>query len=173
MVYAMFEATLLTGTVQISNQITTLPADTTFFNLPKGMIAPLRMRAPYPIRKATLKGLDDMLLELAERGPQRSDSVLVPAAGGIDVRAYFRSFLADESDATMDFIASPVNQTRPYTGAVSSSHFQEEFSDAFSQVRSGYAAGQGRGRRGRGGFGGVSGVHERHEGAVGLPEPSG
>jgi len=69
LVDSMFEAALVTGTVQAVSQPVTLAANTTYFSLqnntligvPAGVICGLRMRiGTTTIRKATLKGLSDM-----------------------------------------------------------------------------------------------------------------
>lgn len=129
MVYAMFEATLLTGVVQVSNRIVTLPAGVTYFTIPKGMIATLRLRAPYPIRKATMKGLDDMIPNWQNVDP--SDQIQCWFPLGVSMFGIFPQ-LSAESDVTMDFIQSPVNQARPYSGAIAIP-FQTEFNDAFGE----------------------------------------
>src|ERR1700690_615607 len=70
MVDGIFEAALITGVVQLVSQQVTLDANTTWFSLqksgtgyagnptvPVGIVAPLRMKAPYGIRKTSLSGL--------------------------------------------------------------------------------------------------------------------
>ena len=69
LVDAMFEAALITGTVQAINIPVNLAANTTYFALqnntaigiPAGVIAALRLRLPWPIRKTSLKGLSDII----------------------------------------------------------------------------------------------------------------
>jgi hypothetical protein len=136
LVDAMYEASLITGTVQAVNIPVQLASNTTYFSLqnntaigvPEGVIAALRLRAPTTIRKTTLEGLDAI-----EPGWQK----VAPATG---IRAWFplgvSSFgiypqLASPQTAIMDFIVSPVNVARPYTTEITVP-FQEEFSDAFS-----------------------------------------
>ena len=87
------------------------------------------MRAPYPIRKATLKGLDDMIPNWQNADP--SDQIQCWFPMGVSMFGIYPQ-LADESDVTMDFIQSPVNQVRPYIGTIPIP-FQTEFNDAFSQ----------------------------------------
>ena len=68
LVDAMFEAALVTGTVQAVNIPVTLPANTTYISLqnntaigiPEGVIAALRLRLPWPIRKTSLEALDSI-----------------------------------------------------------------------------------------------------------------
>lgn len=136
LVDSMFEAALITGTVQAVNVPVQLAANTTFFSLqnnttigvPRGTIAALRLRLPWPIRKVTLKGLSDM-----QPGWEN-------AAPGTTVQAWFplgvSSFgiypqLANPQQALMDFIVAPVTAARPYTTAITVP-FQDEFQDAFS-----------------------------------------
>ena len=68
LVDAMFEAALVTGTVQAVNIPVSLPANTTYISLqnntaigiPAGVTAALRLRQPFPVRKTTLKALGDI-----------------------------------------------------------------------------------------------------------------
>lgn len=140
MVDAMYEATLLTGVVQAVSQAFTITANTTYFTNPKGMVAPLRMRAPYAIRKNSLKGLDDMNPNWQLTPPGTQIQAWWPM--GISGFGVFPQLTADAT-VTMDWITSPVNQVRPYSGAVAVP-FQEEFTDAFSQ----YAAAMLRAKEG-------------------------
>lgn len=129
MVDGMFEATLITGTVQTANVAITLTANTTYFTVPRGTIAPLRMRAPCPIRKNTLKGLDNMLPKWQQQPAAAQIRAWFPlGVGGFGI---FPQLTVD-TEVLMDFIVSPVNQARPYSGAVVTP-FQQEFTDAFSQ----------------------------------------
>ena len=70
MVDGIFEASLITGVVQLVSVLVTLTPNTTWFSLqasggglyaspavPVGIVAPLRMKAPYGIRKCSLKSL--------------------------------------------------------------------------------------------------------------------
>jgi hypothetical protein len=129
MVDGMNEAALVTGTVQSVSQPFVIPANTTYFNVPRGTIAPLRMRAPYPIRKASLRGLDDMEPNWQTQTPGTQIRVWFPL--GVTRFGIFPQ-LAANSTVIMDFIASPVQQARPYSGAVAIP-FQQEFTDAFSE----------------------------------------
>lgn len=140
MVDGMFEATLLTGVVQFSNVAVPLAANTTYFNVPKGALAALRLRAPYPIRKATLKGLDDMIPGWQNEPASSQIRAWFPL--GTNMFGIYPQLAAD-AQVVMDFIASPVNVPRPYSGAVVIP-FQVEFSDAFSQ----YAAAMLRAKEG-------------------------
>lgn len=140
MVDGMFEATLITGTVQFVNQAITIAANTTFFNVPKGTFGPLRLRAPYAIRKATLKGLDDMIPKWQQEAAGTQLKAWFPL--GTNRFGVYPQLTAD-TVVSMDFIASPVNQPRPYDGTVVTP-FQSEFTDAFSQ----YAAAMLRAKEG-------------------------
>src|SRR5665213_522393 len=129
LVDGMFEASLITGVVQQVNIPVTLAANTTYFSLsagsgfgqggfgqggygggagiPLGCIAALRMRAPWAIRKVTLKGLSSVIpgWENIPPSPQiRGWFPLGVSAFGIYPQ------LTVESQVTMDFIVSPVNQ---------------------------------------------------------------
>lgn len=130
MVDAMYEATLLTGVVQMVNIRVDLAAGTNwFFLMPKGAIASLRMRAPYPIRKTSLFDLDAMNPGWQRVTPQdqiRSWFPLGTSGFGI------YPALAHDAQVVMDFIASPVNTPRPYAGT-EPVPFQEEFTDMISQ----------------------------------------
>lgn len=125
----MFEAALLTGVVQASAQAFTITADTTYFILPKGMFACLRMKAPYSIRKVSLKGLDDMTPGWQNEPAATQIRVWFPL--GVTGFGVYPQLTAD-AVVTLDFLTSPVNQPRPYLGNVVIP-FQEEFADAFSE----------------------------------------
>ena len=133
LVDAMFEASLITGTVQAHDIQVTLPAGTTYFSLqpnpnlampigiPAGVVAALRLKAPYAIRKTTLQALD------ATVPGWQSEVPLDPSNRGSNIKAWFplgvSSFgiypqLAAESFVTMDFILSPTTAVRPYTTAI-------------------------------------------------------
>jgi hypothetical protein len=136
MVDGEFEAALITGVVQVPNVLVTLAANQTYFDLQgpdavvdKGMLAPLRMRAPYPIRKATLKGLDDMVPNWQQAPP--NDQIVAWFPLGVSKFGIYPQ-LADESQVLMDFIASPVNEARPYSGD-EVIPLQAEFTDLVSQ----------------------------------------
>ena len=137
MVDALFEAALITGVVQLSNVQVTLAPETTYFSLqpgatlgygeggfgeggygggigiPEGVIAMLRMRAPYAIRKTTLKALDDMIPSWQQADPVSQIIAWFPL--GV---SYFGIYpqLAAETQVVMDFLVSPVNQSTPYDG---------------------------------------------------------
>jgi hypothetical protein len=151
MVDGMFEAALITGTVQTVNVPVTISANATYFlsqggvgfggggfggfgfggtiGIPEGVIAPLRMKAPYPIRKVTLKGMDDMIPGWQQAAPGSQ----IIAWGPIGVSQFFiYPQLAASATVIMDFIMSPVNEVRPYTGN-ETIPFQVEFQDALSQ----------------------------------------
>ena len=143
LVDGMFEAALLTGTVQAVNQAVTLAPLTTFFSLqnnaaigiPAGVIAALRMKAPTTVRKTTLKGLSDMEPGWQNRAP------LQPTVRGSNIISWFPigvsmfgiyPQLAAETVVNMDFIVSPVTAPRPYTPAIPCP-FQTEFLTAFPE----------------------------------------
>jgi hypothetical protein len=119
MVYGMFESALITGTVQLSNKAVTLTANTTYFSLqdgvllPKGIVAPLRLRAAYQIRKTTLAGLDSMIPKWQQAAP--SPQIIAWFPLGVSKFGIYPQLSAD-TQVTMDFIYSPVNEYRPYTG---------------------------------------------------------
>lgn len=135
LVDAMFEASLVTGTVQVVNAPVTLAANTTFFSLqnntsigiPAGVIAALRLRLPWPIRKVTLKGLSDMNPNWENAAPASSLTAWFPL--GVSSFGIYPQ-LASPQQAVMDFIVSPVTASRPYTTGITVP-FAEQFSDLF------------------------------------------
>ena len=148
MVDAMYEAAMVTGVVQQSSVAVTLAAEQTYFSIqnnvaigiPKGVIAALRMRAPWQIRKTTLKGLDDYDPRWSIQPPAQQITAWFPL--GTSMFGIYPQ-LAYESVVTMDFLISPVNEYRPYTGT-ESVPFQQEFADLVSQ----YAAAMLRSKEG-------------------------
>ena len=152
MVDAMFEAALVTGVVQAGNVSVTLAPNVTYFSLqtnlggggygtggygqggygggavvgvPAGAIACLRMKAPWSIRKTTLNGLDNMIPGWQQATPGNQIQAWFPL--GV---SYFGIYpqLATQATVTMDFLMSPVNQARPYSGGIGVP-FQVEFTD--------------------------------------------
>ncbi len=162
MVYSMFEAALVTGTVQNISIPVTLPPDTTYFNVqggqtgygtggygagpyggslvPQGLLAPIRMRAPYPIRKTTQKALDDMNPGWQQAPPAAQIKAWFPL--GVSMFGIYPDLNQDQT-VIMDFIASPVNKHRPYDGT-EASPFQHEFNDLITK----YAAAMLRSKEG-------------------------
>lgn len=148
MVDALFEAALLTGVVQLTNVAVTLPANTTYFALqnntgigiPKGVISCLKMRAPYSIRKTTLKALDEY-----DPTWQQQDAATQIKAWFPLGTSYFGIYpqFSVESIVTMDFLYSPINELRPYDGN-ETIPLQTEFADLCSQ----YAASMLRSKEG-------------------------
>lgn len=136
MVDGLFEASLISGVVQLNNQQVTLAANTTYFALqgsstgygqggygeggyggsvilPVGIVAPLRLRAPYGIRKTTLRSLDDFNpgWQQAEAGAQIISWFPLGVSGfGIYPQ------LTQAQNVTMDFLFCPISSPRPYTG---------------------------------------------------------
>lgn len=125
MVDAMFEATLITGVVQSINNVVDIAADTTYFTLPKGAFGPLRMRSPYPIRKVSLAGLDAMVPNWQQAAPGAQIQAWFPL--GVSGFGIYPTLTGD-AQVVMDWIVSPVNQPRPYNGAIPLP-FQAEFND--------------------------------------------
>ena len=136
---AMFEASLITGTVQAHDIQVTLAANQTYFSLqnatdigvPAGVIAALRLKAPYPIRKTTLQNLDSTV------PGWQSELPLPPTTRGSSIKAWFPlgvskfgiyPALAADSFVTMDFLVAPTTAVRPYTTGITVP-LQEEFSD--------------------------------------------
>jgi len=154
MVDAMFEAALMSGVVQLPNVSVSLGAGSTYYSIqgppgfggggfgqmgfgtivPQGIIAPLRMRAPSTIRKTTINALDTMIPGWQQADP--SDQIIAWFPLGTSGIGIYPQ-LADDSTVVMDFLCSPVNETRPYTGA-EVIPFQAEFADAFSQYGAAY-----------------------------------
>jgi hypothetical protein len=153
MVDGIFEASLITGVVQLVSQQVTLAAGTTWFSLqasgtgyagnpsvPVGIVAPLRMKAPYGIRKTSLSGLDQMNpgWQQMAAGPQ------IIGWGPLGVSGFFIwPQLEYEQEVVMDFICCPINTPRPYSGN-ETILLQDEFADLLSK----YAAAQLRAKEG-------------------------
>lgn len=162
MVYAMFEAAIATGNVQTIGVAVDLPANTTYFNIqggqtgygtggynqgpyggylvPQGILAPIRMRAPYPVRKTAIKALDDMRPGWQQEPAGTQVKAWFPL--GVSLFGIYPQLEADQT-VVMDFIASPVIEYRPYTGN-EASPFQHEFSDLITK----YAAAMLRSKEG-------------------------
>ncbi len=147
MVDGIFEASLITGVVQLVSVQVTLAAETTWFStqasggglyasagLPVGIVAPLRMKAPYGIRKGSLKGLDDMNPGWQQAAPGTQIVTWFPL--GVSGFGIYPQLEA-ESNVVMDFLYCPINQPRPLTGN-ETIPLQQEFSDLLSK----YAAAQ-------------------------------
>lgn len=143
MVDGAFEASLVTGVVQTSQVSITLPANKTYFSLQasstgfdsdaalfeKGILAPIRMRQAWPIRKSSLKTLDDMYPAWQKADPSTQLIAWFPL--GVSGFGIYPQFSV-ETTVTMDFITCPINTYRPYTGN-ETLPFQDEFNDAFAK----------------------------------------
>ena len=137
MVDGLYEAALISGLVQANDVLVTLSANQTYFSLqnntsigiPKGVIAALRMRAPYSIRKTSLKALDDMTPNWQNATP--SDTTIAWFPLGVSSFGIYPA-LSDESQVVMDFLVSPINEYRPYSGS-ETIPLQVEFTDLVSQ----------------------------------------
>jgi hypothetical protein len=156
MVDGIFEAALISGVVQLVNQQFTLAADTTYFSLqtsgegygqggygeggyggfvvPQGIIAPLRMKAPYGIRKTSLKSLDDMNPGWQQTDPGTQIISWFPL--GVSGFGIYPQ-LTQPQNVVMDFLYSPINETRPYTGN-ETIPLQQEFTDVLSKYAAAY-----------------------------------
>ena len=153
MVDGIFEAALITGVVQLVSQQVTLAANTTWFStqksgtgyagnpsVPVGIVAPLRMKAPYGVRKTSLKSLDDMTPNWGQAAPS---SQLI-AWGPLGVSGFFvYPQLVAEANVVMDFLMCPISTPRPYSGS-EQIPLQQEYSDLLSK----YAAAQLRSKEG-------------------------
>jgi len=151
MIDAMFEAALMTGVVQQTNVLVTLQPGVTYFALqsssvgygqgpyggggyggsigvPKGTIAALRLKAPYAVRKTSLSALDSYFPAWQQAAP--SDQIVAWFPLGTSGFGIYPQ-LADETQVTMDFLLSPCNQYRPYSGSILVP-FQIEFSNLIS-----------------------------------------
>jgi hypothetical protein len=151
LVDSMFEATLLTGVVQAVNIPITLPPNTTYFsiaqgqgygfggfgqggyggglNAPPGALAALRMKAPWTIRKVSLKALDDVNPGWQNATPGNQIQSWFPL--GISGFGIYPQ-MAYETQVVMDFITSPVSAPRPYTTSLPVP-FEAQFLSAFSE----------------------------------------
>jgi hypothetical protein len=98
------------------------------------------MKAPYGIRKSSLKGLDDMNPGWQQAAPGTQIISWFPL--GISGFGIYPQLVA-ESNVVMDFIACPISTPRPYTGN-EQIQLQQEFSDILSK----YAAAQLRSKEG-------------------------
>lgn len=138
----MFEASLLTGVVQVGAVSVTLQANTNYFGLQtsssgygaivgpgKGILAPIRLRQAWPIRKTTLKELDNMYPAWEQATPTTQLIAWFPL--GISGFGIYPALVA-ESVVTMDYLFCPINEYRPYNGS-ETIPFQPEFADGFSQ----------------------------------------
>ena len=141
MVEAEFEAALITGVVQANDVVVNITANTTYFPIqgassvvPAGMLAPIRLRAPYPIRKTTLKGLDDMVPGWQQAAP--GNQILAWFPIGVSIFGIYPQ-LSSSAQILMDFIQCPVNESRPYSGS-ETIPFQVEFNDLISQYAAVY-----------------------------------
>jgi len=143
LVDAMFEASLLTGIVQATNVRVTLPAFQNYFSysgtfteggasitVPAGVVAGLRLKAPYPIRKVSLKGLSDVIPGWQNTAPSQQLRAWFPL--GTSGFGIFPA-LSVESDVVMDFIVSPAPVPRPYNVNIPVP-FPEQYTDAFSML---------------------------------------
>ena len=151
LVDAMFEAALLTGVVQAVNIPITLQPNTTYFsiaqgqgygfggfgqggyggglNAPPGALAALRMRAPWAIRKVSLKALTDVNPGWENVVPGTQLRAWFPL--GISGFGIFPQ-MAYETQVVMDFIVSPVSAPRPYNTTLPVP-FEAQFLSAFSE----------------------------------------
>ena len=151
MVDGMFEASLMTGVVQATNVLVTLQPETTYFGLqsssvgygqgpyggggyggsigvPKGTIAALRLKAPYAIRKTSLNALDSYNPNWQNAAPGTQIQSWFPL--GVSGFGIYPA-LSAETQVVMDFLVSPCNQYRPYSGSILVP-FQVEFSNLIS-----------------------------------------
>lgn len=137
MVDSMFEAALMTGVVQLSSVQVTLPAEQTYFSLqnntaigiPKGVIAPLRLRAPWSVRKTSLSELDNYFPAWQQATPKERIQAWFPI--GTSFFGIYPQFSV-QSIVVMDFLVSPLSKARPYDGS-EVVPFQQEFNDFLSQ----------------------------------------
>ena len=142
MVDGIFEASLITGVVQLVSLQVNLAANTTWFSLqksgtgyagnpsvPVGIVAPLRMKAPYGIRKSSLRSVDDM----NPGWQQMPAGTQVVGWGPLGVSGFFiYPQLVAAQNVVMDFLYCPINQARPLTGN-EPILLQEEFSNTLSK----------------------------------------
>ena len=157
MVDGLFEASLISGVVQLNSQQVTLAANTTYFALqgcatgmkqpgygeggygvttvlPVGIVAPLRLRAPYPIRKTSLAALDAMNPKWQQAAAEANVKAWFPL--GVSGFGIYPQLSTDQT-VILDCLYSPVNVARPYTGN-ESIPLQQEFTDLLPK----YAAAQ-------------------------------
>ena len=147
MVDGIFEASLISGVVQLVSLQVTLAAGTTWFSLqasggglyaslgvPVGIVAPLRMKAPYGIRKSIAKVLDDMnpCMETQPAGTQ------IISWGPLGVSGFFiYPQLVQPQIVIMDFLLCPISTPRPYSGS-EPILLQHEFSDLLAKYSAAY-----------------------------------
>lgn len=134
---SMFEANLITGTVQANKVAVTLQPDSNYFSLqqnppvgvPPGVLFAIRMRAPYALRKTTLKGLSDIVPGWERTQPAEQIIAWFPL--GVSAFGIWPQ-VSVETQVIMDFIVSPVVSTRPYATSLPVP-FEEQFISAFSE----------------------------------------
>lgn len=143
LVDALFDASLITGTVQATDIQVTLAAGTTYFDLqnntaigiPEGVIAALRLKAPYAVRKTSLASLDATVPNWQSAAPlppeTRGSSIISWFPLGVSKFGIYPQLLSD-SFVTMDFLISPIVAPRPYVTTLPV-NFQEEFTSAFPE----------------------------------------
>lgn len=152
MVDGIFEAALITGVVQLNSQQVTIPADTTYIflnssgegygqggygeggyggsvSVPVGVIAPLRMKAPYGVRKSSLKSLDDMVPNWQNMEPSMQIIGWFPL--GVSGFGIYPQLIQPQN-VIMDFLMCPISTPRPYSGS-EQIPLQQEFSDLLSK----------------------------------------
>lgn len=143
MVDGIFEASLISGVVQLTGVQVTLAADRTWFPLQAcasglgsvptgvvaGIVAALRMKAPYGIRKTSLKSLDDMNPAWESQAPGTQIISWFPL--GVSGFGIYPQ-LTQQQNVVMDFLYSPINAERPYTGN-ETIPLQQEFIDLLSK----------------------------------------
>jgi hypothetical protein len=147
MVDGIFEASLITGVVQLVSVQVTLTAGTTWFSLqasgggsyasptvPVGIVAPLRMKAPYGIRKSSLKSLDDMFPAWQSQPPGTQIISWFPL--GVSGFGIYPQLVA-EANVVMDFLVCPISTPRPYSGS-EQIPLQQEYSDLLSKYAAAY-----------------------------------
>lgn len=136
LVEAMNEAALLTGVVQtVQPTALTLPINTTYITMPKGAIALLRMTGPFPIQKTEVFALDQMIPGWETVGGTTANppvqQILYWFPVGLTKFGIYPQ-LSVPQNVLITFLAYPVAETRPYSGA-ETVPFQQEFQDALQQ----------------------------------------
>lgn len=134
---SLFEAALITGTVQANNVAVVLEPDQTYFSLqtdppegvPPGVLFAVRMRAPNSLRKTTLRGLSDMVPGWERTPPSQQIAAWFPV--GTSMFGIWPQ-VSVETRVVMDFIVSPTPYPRPYDTSIEVP-FEEQFISAFSE----------------------------------------
>ncbi len=133
LVEAMNDASLLTGTVQVSQSaLLTIPANSTFITMPQNVVALLRIAGPTAVKKTDVYSLDQIMPGWEAMGgasanpPVQQIQYWFPV--GLNQFGVFPQLTVPQN-VQIDYLAYPVTVPTPYTGN-EPVPFQLEFQDA-------------------------------------------